>query len=215
MLYLFGDNPEHFDLIYIGALGLSCVFCWADKGILASITTLLGFWCLSRGLYMLPDNLYILTLIYILCIFGATYYISNINAKVTFLIVIFSIGIEIFWIYAEYADKPRISYFVGLLVLTGLTREFLFKKVLLLHKYFNYISGKVALDWHIRWVYLIYYLIVLAMIVEYFLRHLGDMNQLTIIYYSFSPLANILATLTLIIIYMHYFYDQSKKYLKA
>jgi hypothetical protein len=215
LLYYYGDNPEHFDLIYIGALGLSCAFCWADKDTLGALVILLGLWIVSQIIYMLPENMYNLVLVYTLCLILPITFRDNISAKVTLLITLFCIGAEVYWWQINYANKPQIHYFLGLLVLTDLARSLLFKRVFIVYEYFGWISGKTALDWQIRGTLLVGYLLLNLMLFEYFIRHLIGLSQVTFVYYNFTIIANILSGITLVIIYMHYFYNQSKKHLQA
>jgi len=212
---LYGDNPEHFDLIYIGALGLSCVFCLADKDALGALVILLGLWIVSQVIYMLPENMYSLALVYFFCLILPITFRDNITAKITLLITLFCIAAEVYWWHTNYANKPQIHYFLGLLVLTDLARVLLLKRVFIVYEYFGWISGKTALDWQIRGILLVGYLMLTLMLLEYFIRHLAGLSQVTIVYYNFTIIANILSGITLVIIYMHYFYNQSKKHLQA
>ena len=212
---MYGDNPEHFDLIYIGALGLSCVFCWADKDTLGALVILLGLWCFSEVIYIFPENIYSLIVVYALCLIFSVTFIDQICAKIILFVTLYSLGAEAFWWYIEYLNKPQIHYLIGLLSLTGLARELLFKRIIILSDYFGIHSGKVALDWQIRSVLLVGYTLLLAVIVEYFLRHLAGYNNFTFIYYQFGTIATLLSAFTLALIYMHYFYNQSQKHLPA
>jgi hypothetical protein len=212
---LFGDNPSHFDLIYIGALSLSCVFCWKDKDTLGALVILLGLWGLSRLLYILPDSLYTLPFVYIFCCVTSLCCLTQTTAKITLIITIYSSGAEVLWWWIDYVDKPQVHYFVGLLAITVLARELLLKRVFILSEYFGFISGKIALDWQIKNVLLVGYLLVLLMVLEYFVRHLGGFKDVTFVYYSFSFIGTIISGITLALIYMHYFYNQSKKHLTA
>lgn len=215
LLYLFGDNPEHFDLIYIGALGLSCIFCLADKDALGALVILLGLWIVSQVIYMLPGKLFSLVFVYSLCLILPIIFRNSITTKITLLVTFFCIGSEIYWWQIDYANKPQIHYLIGLLALTGLARELLFKRVIILSEYFGIHSGKVALDWQIKGILLIEYMLLLAVIVEYFLRHIAGFTDLTFVYYKFGTIATLLSALTLAMIYMHYFYNQSQKHLQA
>jgi hypothetical protein len=215
LLYLFGDNPEHFDLIYIGALGLSCVFCLADKDALGALVILLGLWIVSQVIYMLPENMFSLVFVYSLCLILLIIFRANITTKITLLMTLFCIGAEIYWWQTDYANKPQIHYFLGLLVLTDFARVLLFKRVFIMYEYFGWMSGKTALDWQIRGILFVGYILLTLMLFEYFIRHLVGLNQITIVYYNFTIIANILSGITLVIIYMHFFYNQSQKHLPA
>jgi hypothetical protein len=215
LLYFFGDNPEHFDLIYIGALSLSCVFCWKDKDTLGALVILLGLWCLPQIIYIIPENKYSLFLIYTFALGVSLYCIKQPTAKVTFMVTLFSISSEIVWWQMNYADKPQIYYYVGLLAVIESARELLLKRVFILSKYFGFLSGKIALDWQIRGILLAYNILVVLMLIEYFVRHLSAYINVTTVYYSFSLIAAIISGITLTLIYLHYFFNQAKKHLTA
>ena len=215
LFYLFGDTPEHFDLIYIGALVLSCIFCWTDKDTLGALVILLGLWCLSRTLYMLAHSDYILVSTYLSCVLLSFFYLKTKTAKVTLLVTLSCIGIELFWFFTEYGRKPTIHYLIALLTLTSISRELLLQRVFLLNKYFGYISGKIALDWQLKNILFIECTILLAMLIEYFIRHLAGFSNITYVYETFTLVANVLSGVTLIVIYMHYFHNQSRKHLPA
>lgn len=212
---MFGDNPSHFDLIYIGALSLSCVFCWKDKDTLGALVILLGLWCVPQIIYILPENKYSLFLIYTFALGISLYYIKQPTAKITFIITLFSIGSELFWWQIDYANKPQIYYYAGLLAVIESARELLFKRVFILSKYFDFQSGKIALDWQIRVILLAYYILVILMLLEYFFRHLTSHVNATTVYYHYSLIATIISGITLTLIYLHYFYNQAKKHLSA
>ncbi|MGS2719453.1 hypothetical protein [Paraglaciecola aestuariivivens] len=215
LIYFFGENPEHFDIIYIFALGISCLFCWHDKDTLGALAILLGLWICSRLLFISLDINFGLFLIYFFSLCITFYCFSQNVAKVVFLLILFSIGCEIYWEYIDYSNRPQITYFVGTLSFIVLARELLFNRVFIAHKYFGYASGKIALDWQLRGVLLADSVLVICMLLEYFMRHILGFSHATMVYYNFSLSASILSGLTLSIVYMHYFYNQSKKHLLA
>ena len=156
-----------------------------------------------------------MVLIYALCMAICIYRFKQVSTKITLVIILFSIGAEFFWWNTSYANKPHIFYFIGLLTLTDIARELLFKRVFLMSQYFEQQSGKIALDWQLRSVLLAGYGLIVIMLLEYFLRHLAGLKDITFVYYNFTLVANLLSGITLATIYMHYFYNQSKKHLPA
>jgi hypothetical protein len=215
LLYLFGDNPEHFDLIYIGALGLSCVFCWSDKDTLGTLVILLGLWCLSRLLYTFVGLEYILEITYVTSLLISVFYLKRVISVITVAITLLCIATELYWSITVYVNRPTIYYYVGLLVLSALSRELLLQRVFLLNKYFGYCSGKIALDWQIRGVLLTGYVLLAMMLTEYFFRHVIGFTQITFVYYNYTLVANFLSGITLALVYMHYFYNESQKHMPA
>lgn len=215
LLYFYGATPEHFDNIYIAALCLSCIFCWTDKDTLGALVILLGYWLGSKALYFVPDTWQYWFVIYGLGIGLSCYYFHHITAKITLIIVLYSIVAECLWWYQGYTNKPEIHYVVGLLAITVWARQLLFNRVLIAHEYFKYTSGKTGLDTHIGGILYFYFGLVLLMALEYFVRHVGGFTDVTTIYYLFTPISNVISGITLAVIYMHFFNNQSKKHLSA
>lgn len=215
LFYFYGSNDRYFDYIYIGALSLSCLFCWRDKDTLGALLILLGYWLVAKGLINVPDSWPYWLLVYgggfALCV----YYFHHITAKITLIIVLYSIAAEWLWWYQEYANKPEIHYYVGLLTITVWTRQLLFNRIFIADQYFNYTSGKTGLDTHTRGILFLDFIVFLLMTIEYFARHLGEVSNATTVYYLYTPLTTFLSGATLAVIYMHYFNNQSKKYLSV
>jgi hypothetical protein len=217
LIYLYGDNPEYFNLIYIAALFFSCIFCWSDKDTLGALLILLGLWFVTLLLYKLPESTTFMIIVYAFCIAISIsiYRFEQVSTKITLAIILCSIGAEIFWWQIYYVYKPHIYYFIGLLTLMDIARGLLFKRVFLVYQYFGHQSGKIALDWQLRGVLLAGYTLIVLMLLEYFIRHLAGLKDITFIYYNYTLFANLLSGITLTTIYMHYFYNQSKKHLPA
>lgn len=215
LLYFYGYKAEYFDYIYIAALCLSCIFCWSDKDTLGALFILLGFWLGSEVLIRVPDEWPYWIAVYgtglVICI----YYFQHVAAKIALMIVCYSVAAEMFWWFQQYDKKPEVHYYVGLLVLTVWTRQLLFDRIFIADKYFNYTSGKTGLDTHARGILYIDFVVILSMILEYFARHLSGINDASTIYYLYSPLSQVISGMTLAAIYMHFFNNQSKKYLSA
>lgn len=213
LLYFYGGDAAHFDYIYIAALCVSSIFCWKDKDTLGALLILLGYWCLSKPLFMTPDSPIYWLVIYSSCIGISLYYIHHITAKILLIIVAFTICAEAYWWNFAYEHKPRMIYWVGLLALTVWLRQLLYNRIFIMHQYFGYTSGKLALDSHIGNILYVYYALVVLMILEYFARHLGGLHDLLFIYNLFTPVSTLISAVTLALIFMHYFYNHSQKHL--
>jgi hypothetical protein len=214
LFYLYGNNSTHFDSIYIGALCLSCLFCWGDKDTLGALLILLGYWLFAKAIINIPDLWQSWVLIYGVSAALCIYYFRHITAKITFLIVLYTVAAELIWWFQDYLNKPRIYYYVGLLAITVWVRQLLFDRIFIADRYFNYTSGKTGLDTHIGSILYLYFILVLLMTAEYFLRHQSGLN-VTTVYYLYTPISNVISGITLAAVYMHYFNNQSKKYLSA
>jgi hypothetical protein len=156
-----------------------------------------------------------MVLIYVFCTAISIYRFKQTSTKITLAILLFSIGAEIFWWNISYVNKPHIFYFIGLLTLMDLAMELLFKRVFLMSQYFGHQSGKIALDWQLKGILLAGYVMITLMLLEYFIRHLAGLKDITFVYYNYTLVADLLSGFTLVTIYMHYFYNQSKKHLPA
>lgn len=164
---------------------------------------------------MAPDTLLFWVLIYGGCLGISAYYFRYLTAKVVFIITLYSIAAEAFWAFNNYPFKPEIHYYIGLLSITVWLLQLLFNRVFIAYQYLGYVSGKTALDTHVSWILHVYFWLVLAVVLEYFLRHLAGYREIVTIYYLYPPASNVIAAITLMVIYMHYFYYQSKKHIKV
>jgi hypothetical protein len=194
---------------------MSCFFCIKDKDTLGALLILLGYWCFSKPLFFAPDTPLYWFIIYSISIGISIYYFKFKTAKLLFVIVVFAVFIEIYWLVTEYESRPRMIYWVGLLALTVWLRQLLFNRIFIMDEYFDYTSGKMLLDKHIGAILLSYYVLVVLMIIEYFARHLTDHSGLLFVYNLFTPISTLMSAATLAVTYMHYFYNQSQKYLIA
>lgn len=215
LLYLYGNKAAYFDYIYIASLCVSCFFCIKDKDTLGALIVLFGYWCISKLLFHIPDTPLSDAFVYISCLGIAIYYFHIKTAKVLLVITCFSIAAEFYWWISEYDHKPKMIYWIGLLAVTVWLRQLLFNRVIIMHNYFGYTSGKMALDHQLGTILLVYYVLVLLMVTEYFARHLTSSHELLFVYSLFTPLATFISAATLAVVYMHYFYNESKKYLAA
>ena len=215
LLYLYGSTAEYFDNIYIMALGASCFFCWGDKDTLGALLALIGFLSLSKLLFIAPDSPLYWLLIYGGCLVLSICYFHHITAKILLGFVVFTVGAEIYWWNISYASKPMMAYQVSLIALTVWLRQLLFSRVFIMSKYFGYSSGKLTLDVHIGGIFYSYYVLVILMAVEYFVRHIAGIKDVYIIYNLYTPASTFVSSLTLAVVYMHYFYNQSQKHLPA
>ena len=194
---------------------MSCIFCWSDKDTLGALLILLGLWCVTHLLYLLPESTTFMVLVYAFCMAISVYRFKQTSTKITLALILLCIGSEVFWWNISYVNKPHIYYFIGLLTLMDLAMELLFKRVFLMSQHFGYQSGKIALDWQLKGILLAGYVVITLMLLEYFIRHLAGLKDITFVYYNYTLVADLLSGITLVTIYMHYFYNQSKKHLPA
>lgn len=215
LLYLYGNSPRHFDYIYIGALCVSSIFCWHDKDSFGALVVLLCYWLVSKILYAAPDSPLYWFLIYSGSLAIAIYYFRQAIAKVLLAFVLFAVCAETYWWIIDYASKPRIIYFIGLMAIAVWLKRLLFYRALLMSEYFGYSGGKVALDGNVGAILFGYFILLVLMATEYFIRHLTSFNDMLFVYNLFPPISMSLSALTLAVIYMHYFHNQSQKHLSA
>jgi hypothetical protein len=215
LLYLYGSTPRHFDYIYIGALCVSAIFCWQDKDSFGALVVLLCYWLLSKIIYIAPDTVFYRIVIYSCSLGIAIFYFRYPIAKVLTAFVVFTVCIEFYWWMSAYANKPRIIYFIGLMAIAVWLKRLLINRALLMSEYLGYSGGKVALDGNVGAILFGYFILLILMTTEYFIRHLTSFKDMLIIYDLFPPISMFMSALTLAVIYMHYFYNQSQKHLSA
>lgn len=215
LLYFYGNNPEYFDYIYIGALVFSGLFCWHEKDSFGAVIVLLGYNCLSKLVFKAPDEAFFWVVAYIISLGIAAYYIDLLASKILLAIVMFTIGAELYWYMVEYSAKPMMSYWIALLSLTLWLKQILNNRIFLMDELFGYTGGKLALDGHIGSVLNAYYLLIVLMIVEFYIRHLAGLKNALVVYNYFTPVTTFLSAVILAAVYMHYFYNQSQKHLSV
>jgi hypothetical protein len=215
LLYLYGGSAEHFDRIYIAALCVSSLFCWSDKDSFGALVVLLGYWLGSEALFAAPNEWLFKLLIYGGCLVLSFYYLKHMTAKILLVFIVLTISAEFYWLSIDYDNSPRMIYLIGLMSLTVWLRQLLFNRIFIMHEYFGYSGGKVALDSNIEDIFLIYYVLVILVTSEFFVRSVFGFVEVDFIYDLFAPISTLISALTLAVIYMHYFYNQSKKHLSA
>jgi hypothetical protein len=206
----FFADPIYANSIFIGFFIIICVCFWSDKNILSTTVILLGFWCISSLLFNLPYVIYTLIATYIISLSITFYCWGQFTAKINLVLIICSISAEFFWWYTGY-PAPRIYSIVGVLSFIVLTRQLLFNRVFILCKYFDYRSGKVALDWQARKILWLDYVLNALFLIEYFIRHIAGTKDVMIMYNSEPYLTTFLSGALLAAIYVHYFYNRSQK----
>lgn len=133
----------------------------------------------------------------------------------TFFVLVLVVSAEFYWLLIDYSFRPAVFYYAFLLTATFFARYVLLQRVRWMCEHFGYLSGKVALDWQLRWILNLYYVLNLAMICEYLVRHVIGFRGVVYIYNAFSELSLGLQLITLIAIYMNYFHSKMKNQLIA
>ncbi len=213
LLYFYGDNERYFDAIYVSALIVSCVFCWQDKDALGAMIAVIAYFIISELFYAIPDSLVNAFCIYIACLILSLYFFRDVTAKILLAYVIMTMGVEIYWLQIEYANKPRMLYYISTMALTIGLRQLLYQRVFIMSEYFGYSSSRLRLDIHVGLIFYAFYILVALMAGEYFIRHLLGVKSALFIYNIYTPVSNFLSALTLCVVYMNYFYNQSQKQL--
>jgi hypothetical protein len=215
LLVYISKVPEYFDVAYIGLLMLSCIFCWSNKDVLSGLIILLMYWLMTLFIYYTGDGLYTMLIVYSGCILISLKTLNQLLGKAFFILTIYGIAAEILWWKIGYENKPMMYYPFSLLGLTVITREALLNKVFLLSKFFNHHSAEVDIDYQIGKVLYLASILCYLNIMEFYLRHLAEMPNATNLYYQFTNLANISSFSIIVIVYMNYFNNESKKHMKA
>ena len=214
LLYFYGDEPAHFDRIYIGALVMSAYFCRKDIDTFSTVCILLLYWVASEILFAVPDTLVYWIVVYSVCLGISLIFFKHFVAKITLVLSLYAIGAEVNWWLSAYISKPRVFYFIGLMALTVGIQRLLYNRAMLMHDYFNYSTGKLALDGHVRRILFGYFALFAAMATEYYARHIGGLKEALLVYNYYSGISTLISAIILAVVYMHYFYNQSQKHLK-
>lgn len=191
---------------------MSCYFCRKDIDTLGTLLIVLSYWLGSEALLVAPNNGYYLFPIYMTCFGLSLYFFKYATAKILFVYTSVTASAELYWWHIDYSSKPQIIYFVSLMALTLVIQRLLYNRALIMHDYFNHMAGKLALDGHVRRILNSYFALFALMTFEYLLRHIAGLKSALLIYNIFTPASTLISAFTLTVIYMHYFYNQTRKH---
>lgn len=194
--YLSFGYPSYFDKLFI----LVLLFLISTFKISKDLFTIGLILLIERGVAVLLFEVSALVYIKALVYFSGFYLIYKLKYDTqtrTLLLplLILTLFIEAYWFLTGYS-APRIHTYIALIYLNLITRFFLIFRA---HIFRNMFKGEVSstsLDLSLYRIAGFYNWMLVAMIVEYFIRHTTHFN-LTTIYNSYSLLAQFASLVTL------------------
>lgn len=115
------------------------------------------------------------------------------------LVVILCIAAELYWLATGY-QAPNIYWYVFIININVLTRHFLFQRCFIMSKYFPRHYRSLDLDYSLHKICWYYNIIHIAVILEYFVRHILGFSQMTVIYEASIYLLHALTTYSVLLI---------------
>lgn len=106
-------------------------------------------------------------------------------------------------------------YYFGVFGATVLAKQLLYNRIPLCDKYFNYRSGKIALDYRISRVLDVYLCLCTFNIIEYYIRHIAGYHGATFIFSIWNSSIILLCLTTLSLIFFFYFDHKAKSHFTA
>lgn len=211
---LFGDNPVFFDRVYTISLLVVSLFCINDKDILSCICILLLYWLGSEAIFSL-GSWFAKPIIYLISIGICCWFYRYCLAKLSLLFIFLSLAAEVYWRSNNYPFIPEIYYYVGMISLTTAAILILPKRLELMDRWFNHLSGRNALDYQVMIILKIYLFLHYLNLSEYFVRHVFAKQQIIFIYQWFPYISGFLSAVTLSVIFITFFHNKAKSYLFA
>lgn len=214
LFFLYGDNPIFFDRIYTISLLVLSLFSINDKDILSCVFILLLYW-LASDLIFTFDTLYTKPIIYTLSLCICYSFYRHLVAKLSLIFTFLALAAEVYWFSIDYKFSPEIYYYVGMISITTAVVLILPKRLELMAQWFNHLSGRNALDHQVIFILKIYLCLHYLNLLEYLLRHVLALNEITFIYEWFTYLSALLSAVTLAVIFIIFFHNKAKTYMFA
>lgn len=215
LFFIYGNESVFFDRLYLGALLASCYFCYRDKDALGAIIIVVLFWLASELLFILPNTLPFKIAVYGFSLTVALVYRQLLIGLLLAIMTVFGLIAEVYWQMTDYPHTPEMLYYFGLLSTCVVAKRLLYYRIPISSQYFNYTSGKIALDFRINGIFDLYYILCILNIIEYYLRHVSEHRDIMLMYTVWQPANVLLSLLTLSFIYHFYFKYQAKKHFTA
>jgi hypothetical protein len=208
-------NAIDFDKLHTGMLIFTGIICRKNINIV-SVVILLLLQLLWEGLIWQPpiDTDFVKIFVYA-CAFGMTYYLRHDwVVKIILPTLILAIVSETYWYLTNYSS-PEIYWHIWIMASNLLLRYLIFIRVGIVDNYFQDKGLSVNLDWVIYKLGAFMIIIQVTMILEYILRHITDLPNMLLVYYSYSYLVHGIATIVVWAIFSESFKQLLPRHLKA
>jgi|GEM_PF-1020201 len=199
-------NALIFDRLFLGILLFTGFICRKDINVLGIIIILAAIRVLEEFLWFLfTDQLYnhwiSKFVIYLVLLFSIYKFWFDKMSKVSLVILLICVLAEIYWVMIGYSVTPAIYWYAALVVLSLLTRHFLFSRIQITEQFTIKTGKSINLDWYIYQITRMYIFIEGLNIFEYILRHVFSLKNMQIIYHIYPYIMQSLATFTLWIVF--------------
>lgn len=173
-----------FEQVYLGMLGFIALLFIRDVNMLGLIVIEIGAHISSMAIWYFLDMLFAKIFTYGFIILSL--YLLKYEEKRRYIIafVALSLGAEAYWLATGY-DAPQIYYNLILININLFLRYFLFRRVFITAQIFPGAERSLEADIDLYNLIWLYVLVHIAMVSEYFLRHIFGLNIMFI--YDVSP----------------------------
>jgi hypothetical protein len=180
-------NADIFDRILLAALIGATIYFWNDKSI-ASILILLIFFRLLEEFYWLVHTNSILTRVLVYSISLALMFMLRKDKMAMYSLCLLSCvcTAELYWYFIEYTKTPKLSWYVALIDIDIALRYLITNRQQVFKSWAHQITLK-PLDEQIKNILSLFILSISLQILEYFVRHIVQIQSLFI--YSSYPYA--------------------------
>tara|TARA_R110000772_G_scaffold255930_1_gene372273 strand:- start:343 stop:1053 length:711 start_codon:yes stop_codon:yes gene_type:complete len=190
-------NALIFDRLFLGILLFTGFVCRKDINVIGIVVIILMQHILEEFAWIyLSNSELVKSFIYIACLFLAYRLRHDKIAKFVFVFIIAVVGIELYWYVTEYV-APQIYWHMSLIGLNLLVRNLIFSRVSISEHYLKKSAKSINLDWTIFRLYGLSILIQVAIVTEYLIRHLANVDSLLVLYHSNAYLMHGIATLAI------------------
>jgi hypothetical protein len=186
--YAFFDEPIVADIlqnIIFICVGISFR---KDKNLLIIIVVILFGRLLSQAFFYVDvshDKVLAKGTIYLFVTYFCYYFRYDNLAKFSLSLIFCMVVAELYWLYVKYEESPEISYYAVILVENICVRHLILNRASFFGVWKNQLNV-ISIDWQLHNLFGLYILVTAAMVVEYFIRHMLNI-QTILIYNIYSP----------------------------
>lgn len=196
-------KPLYFDRIYAFILIFTAVICRKNINVLGVVVILVLQYVIEETAWSISELDYrqaVKSIFYFLTIVVYWRIKYDPFSKVLLATLLVALGSEFYWI-ANNQKAPEIYWHVGLCASSLFIRHLLFNRVLYTEEYFPKKAVSINLDWFVFRFCAINMVLQLLMVSEFSVRSVFGYKHITLIYYSFPYIVQIMATLQIWVIF--------------
>jgi len=194
-------NSNVFDWFFLSVLIFTAIVCRNNINIVSIVLILFIQLALNQVVWFaLSEHYLVVIFFHVLALWTIYQFKYDWVAKIMLLSVIIVITSEVYWFFTDY-PRPQISWYIWLMTSNLFVRYLIFIRVGIVDSYFPEKGRSTHLDWIIYKLSALIILIQAVLIMEYLGRHVLNLSNALLIYYSYPYLFQGIATISIWVVF--------------